>query len=92
MTIIVKNKHTLIFGDFKFKCCVGKNGFSKNKYEGDKKTPTGRYALGPLYFRKDRKKLPKTKLKVFEIRKHMGWCDDINSLNKYNKLINLNSL
>ena len=91
MTIIVKNKHTLIFGDFKFKCCVGKNGFSKNKYEGDKKTPTGRYALGPLYFRKDRKKPPKTKLKVFEIRKHMGWCNDINSLDKYNKLINFNS-
>jgi len=91
MTIIVKNKHTLIFGDFKFKCCVGKNGFSKNKYEGDKKTPTGRYALGSLYFRKDRKKPPKTKLKVFEIRKNMGWCNDINSLNKYNKLINLNS-
>ena len=91
MTIVVKNKHTLIFGDFKFKCCVGKNGFSKNKYEGDKKTPTGRYALGPLYFRNDRKKLPKTKLKVFKIRKHMGWCNDINSLNKYNKLINFNS-
>ena len=91
MTIIVRNKHTLIFGDFKFKCCVGKNGFSKNKYEGDKKTPTGRYALGPLYFRNDRKKPPETKLKVFEIRKHMGWCNDINSLNKYNKLINLNS-
>ena len=88
MTIIVKNKHTLIFGDFKFKCCVGKNGFSKNKYEGDKKTPTGRYALGPLYFRKDRKKLPKTKLKVFEIRKHMGWCNDINN-KLYNKEIKI---
>ena len=91
MTIIVKNKHTLIFGDFKFKCCVGKNGFSKNKYEGDKKTPTGRYSIGSLYFRKDRKKPPKTKLKVFEIRKNMGWCNDINSLDKYNKLINFNS-
>ena len=56
MTIIIKNKHTLIFDDFKFKCCVGKNGFSKNKYEGDKKTPTGKYALGSLYYRKDKKK------------------------------------
>ena len=91
MTIIIKNKHTLIFDDFKFKCCVGKNGFSKNKYEGDKKTPTGRYAIGSLYFRKDRKKPPKTKLKVFEIKKHMVWCNDINSLYKYNKLINFNS-
>ena len=91
MTIIVKNKHTLIFDDFKFKCCVGKNGFSKNKHEGDKKTPIGRYSLGPLYLRQDRKKIPQTKLKVFKIKKNMGWCNDINSVNKYNKLINLNS-
>ena len=40
MIITVKDKHTLIFDEFKFKCCVGKNGFSKNKLEGDKKTPT----------------------------------------------------
>ena len=37
MTIIVKNKDTLIFDDFEFKCCVGKNGFSNKKIEGDKK-------------------------------------------------------
>ena len=91
MTIIIKNKHTLIFDDFKFKCCVGKNGFSGKKYEGDKKTPKGKYALGPLYFRKDRKKKPQTKLKVIKIQKYMGWCNDINSRNKYNKLINLKS-
>ena len=91
MTIIIKNKHTLIFDDFKFKCCVGKNGFSKNKYEGDKRTPTGKYALGSLYYRKDKKKIPQTKLKVFEIKKNMGWCNDINSRNKYNKLVDLNS-
>ena len=41
MTIVVKNKETLIFGDFKFRCCVGKKGFIRNKEEGDKKTPTG---------------------------------------------------
>ena len=31
MTIVVKNKDTLIYDDFIFKCCVGKNGFSKKK-------------------------------------------------------------
>ena len=91
MIIIVKNKDTLILDDFEFKCCIGKNGFSQNKIEGDKKTPIGNYELGPLYFRKDRKTKPKTKLKVFEIRKNMGWCHDLNSRSKYNKLINLNS-
>ena len=29
MTIIVKNKDTLFFDDFEFKCCVGKKGFAK---------------------------------------------------------------
>ncbi len=31
MTIIIKNKETLIFDNFKFRCSIGKNGFSKKK-------------------------------------------------------------
>ena len=41
MLIILKNKHSLKIEDFQFKCCVGKNGLSKKKTEGDKKTPKG---------------------------------------------------
>ena len=89
MKIIIKNNHTLILDEFKFKCCVGRNGFSNEKYEGDGKTPTGSFSLGPLYFRKDKKKRPQTRLKVFSIKKNMGWCNDINSKNSYNKIINL---
>jgi len=89
MTIIIKNKYTLIFNEFKFRCCVGKNGFSKNKIEGDKKTPVGEFYLENLYFRKDRKEKPKTKLKVTEIKKNMGWCDNVNEKRSYNRLINL---
>ena len=37
MTIILKNKETLIYKEFCFKCCIGKNGITKNKFEGDKK-------------------------------------------------------
>ena len=37
MTIVVKNKQSLFFDDFKFKCCIGKKGLTKNKIEGDKK-------------------------------------------------------
>ena len=37
MTIFLKDKHTLLVDDFRFKCCIGKNGISKNKVEGDKK-------------------------------------------------------
>ena len=54
MIIYLKNKHTLMIDDFSFKCCVGKNGISKRKIEGDKKTPIGSFGIGNLYYRNDR--------------------------------------
>ena len=89
MTIVIKNKETLIFKDFKFRCCIGKNGVSNHKIEGDKKTPKGLFSLGNVYFRKDRNIKPKTKLKCIPINKNMGWCNDIRSA-KYNNLIKTN--
>ena len=89
MIILVKNKDTLIFDDFKFRCCVGKKGFIKNKFEGDKKTPKGTFEIENLYFRRDRKQKPSTLLKCIEIKKNMGWCDDIRFPKKYNKLIKI---
>ena len=91
MTIFLKNKHTLHIDNFYFKCCVGKNGINKKKREGDKKTPKGTFKIEHLYFRKDRLKMPKTSLKCIEIKKNMGWCDDINNSKKYNKLIKINN-
>ena len=87
MTIFVKNKHTLQIDRFKFKCCIGKNGSTKNKKEGDKKTPVGVFEIENLYFRRDRKEKPSTVLKCIEIKRNMGWCNDINFPKKYNKLI-----
>ena len=49
MTIIIKNKETLIIDEFKFKCSVGKKGFTKNKTEGDYKTPVGTFDLGNIF-------------------------------------------
>mgnify|MGYP001332136889 CR=1 FL=1 len=34
MTIILKNKDTLTYKEFKFKCSIGKNGLTQNKIEG----------------------------------------------------------
>ncbi len=86
MIIYQKNKHSLTIDDFQFKCCIGKNGKSKKKREGDKKTPVGSFAIENLYYRSDRIKKPYTKLNCIKIKKDMGWCDD--PLNKsYNKLI-----
>ena len=39
MLIYLKNKQTLQIGDFYFKCCIGVNGLTQKKIEGDKKTP-----------------------------------------------------
>ena len=90
MTIIIKNKETLIFEDFNFKCCIGKNGITNNKIEGDNKTPRGIFSLGNVYFRKDRNLIkPINKLNFISINKQMGWCNDIKS-NKYNKIIKVN--
>ena len=91
MTIIVKNKDTLIYDDFVFKCCVGKNGFIKSKIEGDKKTPIGKFSLGYVYYRSDKKNKPITKLKSLKIKKYMGWCNDLKSKKKYNRLVNINT-
>ena len=90
MTIIIKNKDTLIWGDFKFRCSIGKNGFTKNKIEGDKKTPTGIYNIGDLYYKKFLKSEIQTKLKCVQIKKNMGWCDNPKDKKNYNKLININ--
>ena len=88
MIIYLKNKHSLKVGDFLFDCCVGKGGISYKKIEGDKKTPKGLYNIGELYFRKDKIKNFFTKLKCKEIKKNMGWCDDVLS-KKYNKIIKI---
>jgi L,D-peptidoglycan transpeptidase YkuD (ErfK/YbiS/YcfS/YnhG family) len=87
MTIFVKNKHTLQIDEFEFECCIGKKGTTKNKIEGDKKTPLGVFGIENLYFRKDRKAKPSTLLNCIEIKKNMGWCNDIGFPKKYNKLI-----
>ena len=89
MTILIKNKQTLKIDEFTFNCCVGKKGLTKNKREGDNKTPKGKFKIENLYFRKDRLKKPLTSLKCIEIKKNMGWCDDIRFPEKYNKLIKI---
>ena len=89
MTIFVKNKHTLQIDEFKFRCCIGKKGSTKYKKEGDKRTPIGKFEIENLYFRNDRIEKPLTSLKCIEIKKNMGWCNDISFPKKYNKLIKI---
>ena len=90
MKIIIIKKDTLLYDEFKFKCSIGKNGKTIKKIEGDNKTPKGLFALGPLYYRKDRLLKLSTKLKKIEIMKNLGWCDDVKS-KLYNKSIKTNN-
>ena len=89
MLINLKNKDTLEFDEFKFKCSIGKNGLKKNKIESDKCTPIGLFDLGLLYYRQDRVPKPQTLLETKIIKKDTTWCDDPSS-KFYNKEIKIN--
>ena len=85
MNIIIKNC-LLLYKGYKLKCSIGKMGTTNSKKEGDLSTPKGLFKLGTLYYRKDRIKLIKCKIKKKVIKKSMGWCYDTRS-KKYNREI-----
>jgi len=89
MNIIIK-KHLLLYRGYKLKCSIGKSGIANSKKEGDLATPRGVFKLGFLYYRNDRNKSLKSKLKKKVIRKNMGWCND-SKCKKYNQEIYLPS-
>jgi len=88
-------KHFLKAGNKIFECQLGGGGlkFTSKKIEGDKATPIGSWRLESVYFRTDRILRPKLKrkniLKINQITKNCGWCDDVNS-NYYNSYIKIN--
>ena len=89
MHIIINNKY-LSFNDYKAKCAVGKRGIGHKKKEGDLITPSGKYKIKYILYRKDRVKKIKTKIRKIVIKKNMGWDNDPSS-KQYNKLITLPS-
>ena len=78
MNIRLKGKY-LYYLNFKIKCAIGKNGVTKNKHEGDLKTPKGIFKLKKVFYRRDRIKFLKSSIKKHYIKKNIGWCDDPNS-------------
>ena len=89
MILKLKNKDTLIIGEFRFKCAIGKNGLITKKVEGDGCTPRGTFSLGKLYWRNDRVKKLNTKILSKKIKKNIGWCNDPSS-NLYNREVSNN--
>ena len=88
MSSIIVKENNFFLNNKIYKNSFGKNGFTKNKCEGDNQTPIGKWKLNRLFYRSDKIKLPKIQLPSIKIQKNMGWCDDIRS-DSYNQLIKL---
>ena len=88
----LNEKYFLRFGKKIFQCQVGAGGLknAREKIEGDKTTPIGKWYLETLYYRSDQVLRPRFKkknvLKLNKITKQCVWCDDITS-HFYNKYI-----
>ncbi|MAK12194.1 MAG: transpeptidase [Candidatus Pelagibacter sp.] len=89
--IVVNKNGTLIHNKKRYKCSLGEYGITCRKKEGDKKTPSGIFSLGNVFYRKDKIKNLKTNLKKIVIKKNMAWCDEPNN-KYYNKLIYTNDI
>ena len=78
MHLYLKNK-IIYFKDYKIKCSIGKRGLTSKKVEGDQKTPKGRFGFKQFFYRSDRVKNIKCKIRKIKIKKNYGWCDDFKS-------------
>ena len=71
------------------KAYIGQNGITKNKKEGDGKTPIGEFELGIMLGMHSINKLKnKSKPQYIQINKNMYWVDDPKS-KYYNKLVDI---
>lgn len=88
LNLVQKTDKIVCWNGQDFECCIGKNGFAKNKVEGDNKTPIGIFNFLHLYYRPDFITLPKTAIPCTAITPDMGWSDDVLD-KKYNQLVTL---
>lgn len=72
-------------------CSIGKHGISKDKQEGDGRTPVGEFPIRRVLIRADKvnsKKLKLVSLPVQKIEAYDGWCDEATDKN-YNQQVDL---
>lgn len=85
------NKAILEFPDYDIKvdAYLGKNGVTKDKKEGDGKTPLGKFKLGIALGMHSKEEITKEiEMDYTQITKEMYWVDDSES-KYYNKLVNI---
>lgn len=88
MELIVEPDGVLINGLKRYRCALGRTGVSKQKHEGDGRTPVGVFQLLQVYYRADRVAAPETGLPVARLGADDGWCDDPNH-GDYNSFVRL---
>ena len=86
MNLICVSGDNLTAAGKRYRCAIGKGGFSNDKKEGDGCTPLGTFALRECWFRLDRLPRPETILPLKVICESDGWSDDPKSA-EYNKHI-----
>lgn len=67
---------------------IGENGLTKDKKEGDKKTPIGTFDLGIAFGTHEK---VDSKINYIQINKNLYWVDDVNS-KYYNKLVDISKI
>lgn len=89
VNIYQDNFGVLEFSDYNIKtiACIGKNGSTLNKKEGDGKTPIGEFDLGVAFgIHTEDDFENKLKMKYIQIHENLYWVDDYKS-KYYNRLI-----
>jgi len=75
VNLLVQNNY--LYSDLgQFACAIGRAGLTKNKIEGDHKTPLGEFKFQKIYYRKDKLGEIIFKMPCAVIEKNDGWCDD----------------
>lgn len=79
---------TLIAGQSRFSCALGRSGVIALKREGDGGTPRSILPIRRVFYRADHINRPPAMLKPRPIRRDDAWCDDHQD-RRYNRLIRL---
>lgn len=79
---------TLVAGNLRLPCALGRSGITRRKCEGDGCTVLGKFDLIQAFYRQDRVRRPITRLPLHPLRPHDGWCDAPND-RRYNHKVTL---
>jgi L,D-peptidoglycan transpeptidase YkuD (ErfK/YbiS/YcfS/YnhG family) len=83
-----KPRGWLIAGATQIPSAIGRAGIGRKRFEGDGKTPAGRFAVIYFYFRPDTRFRPGRNLPAVPLRRDSAWCDDPADRN-YNQPVRL---